>query len=71
MTLLEKAMANHKPNIGHKPPTEEEKELTLAYLRGEIDMKDITAARGRKATPYTFIARCCKTLFDEGKLVIK
>jgi len=71
-TLLEKAkeVSSHNNNITNIG--EEEKELALAYLRGEINSKQIRVAMNKEGIQfYSFIVRAVRELIKEGKIILK
>lgn len=71
-SLLEKAIA-YKRGTGYGTPTDEQIDLALAWLKGDITYTQALAALGRASTmsAYVMFARALRQAYTEGKLTIK
>lgn len=70
-TLLEKARAVSMQNVTTTEVPQEEIDLFMAYLDGEVRQKQVTRALGKKSTEgiYSWVHRVMMHCVAEGLLV--
>ena len=69
-TLLQKAKDVPTKRWGAKAITDEHIELALAWLKGEIQLRQITETVGRGNVLYS-VARWLREGYRKGKIIIK
>jgi hypothetical protein len=69
-SLLEEALAHPSPSANNKI-TQEHEDLVLAWVRGEITIKQCNIALGAEGRCYSLVARVMRDMCLDGRVTFK